>query len=224
MFPLQGVWVPSGVRELTSDMLCDVAKKKKKREKSSKLVHYFTRLKKKKKKRVLSKKMWCGYGEKQRTRKVPRVGKHGLGPSRGWSPRVICSFGLSIDVLFALKKKTNCFILTSFSISWGWVVSDNTKVILWVFDLSPATGTSFKMALQYHNRDVDMDMAKVPDIFVAAKSLVTCFSSHLHCPLPSPALSPSPGNQESSLHLCHLTLSRILYWWTHIVCNLWTFK
>ena len=52
MFPLQGVWVPFGVRELTSDMLCDVAKKKK--EKSSKLVHYFTRLKKK---RVLSKKM-----------------------------------------------------------------------------------------------------------------------------------------------------------------------
>ena len=37
-----------GVRELTSHMLCDVAKKKKKkRERSSKLVHYFTRLKKK---------------------------------------------------------------------------------------------------------------------------------------------------------------------------------
>lgn len=33
------------VRELTSHMLCDVAKKKK--ERSSKLVHYFTRLKKK---------------------------------------------------------------------------------------------------------------------------------------------------------------------------------
>lgn len=32
------------VRELTSHMLCDVAKKK---ERSSKLVHYFTRLKKK---------------------------------------------------------------------------------------------------------------------------------------------------------------------------------
>lgn len=185
MFPLQGVWVPFGVRELTSDMLCDVAKKKKK-EKSSKLVHYFTRLKKK---RVLSKKMWCGYGEKQRTQKVPRVGKHGLGPSSGWSPRGICSFGLSIDVLFALKKKTNCFILTSFSVSWGWVVSDNTKVILCIFDLSPVTGTSFKMALQYHNRDVDMDMAKVLDIFVAAKSLVTFFSSTSTAHYP-PQLSP----------------------------------
>lgn len=168
--------------------------------------------------------MWCGYGEKQPVRKIPRVGKHWLGPSRRWSPRGICSSGLSIDVLSALKKKTNRFILTSFSVSWGWVVSDNMKVILLVFDLFPVTGTSFKMVLQYHNRDVDMDTAKVPDVFVAAKSLVTSFSSHLHCPLPSPALSPGPGNHKSALHLCHLILSRILYRWTHIACNLWTFR
>ena len=45
------------------------------------------------------------------------------------------------------------------------------------------------MALQYHNRDVDMDMAKVLDIFVAAKSLVTFFSSTSTAHYP-PQLSP----------------------------------
>ena len=82
----------------------------------------------------------------------------------------------------------------------------------------PPMVTSYKTILEYHNQDTDIAIVKTLSISITMRILMLSFHNHTYIPF-HPSLSLMGGNH--CFHLYHFVVSRMLYKWNHIVCNLW---